>query len=223
MALIICPDCQREISSEAKNCPNCGLPIKRIHRQSASLVENSTFFTTETVGAGQRAGGGFMAIFCGFALLLIPIIGWILGPILIIVGICLFFMKSSTLATRKGPCPYCTLPVQTSGDDDAFTCKHCSERIIVKGRSFNTMAALANQDKKTIIKSTVGAPPPIETIVSTLRIARNGEDLGEHSIATIEKWISTGFISKDDYYFDTAFNQWRAISLVIEAENNNTA
>ncbi|MEI6072395.1 MAG: hypothetical protein WCS31_11430 [Verrucomicrobiae bacterium] len=221
MALIICPDCQKEISSEAKNCPNCGLPIKRIHRQSASLVENSTSFTTETIGAGERAGKGFMAILCGVAVLLIPIIGWILGPILIIIGICFFFMKSSTLATRTGSCPYCTLPVQTNGDDDAFSCKHCAERIIVKGRSFHTMASLANQDKKTKIKCELEALPPKESNTSTLRIARNGEDLGEHSISTIEKWISTGFISKDDYYFDTAFNQWRVISLVIEAENNN--
>lgn len=27
MALIKCPDCGKEVSSSAKNCPNCGAPI----------------------------------------------------------------------------------------------------------------------------------------------------------------------------------------------------
>lgn len=29
MALIKCPECGKEISSEAKSCPNCGKPIPR--------------------------------------------------------------------------------------------------------------------------------------------------------------------------------------------------
>ena len=28
MALIICPECKKEISSRAISCPNCGLPLK---------------------------------------------------------------------------------------------------------------------------------------------------------------------------------------------------
>lgn len=27
MALITCPDCKKQVSSNAKNCPNCGCPI----------------------------------------------------------------------------------------------------------------------------------------------------------------------------------------------------
>lgn len=29
MALIKCPECNKEISDKAKKCPNCGFPIKR--------------------------------------------------------------------------------------------------------------------------------------------------------------------------------------------------
>lgn len=28
MALIICPDCEKQVSSEARVCPNCGNPAK---------------------------------------------------------------------------------------------------------------------------------------------------------------------------------------------------
>lgn len=28
MALIICPDCSNSVSSDAKNCPKCGKPIR---------------------------------------------------------------------------------------------------------------------------------------------------------------------------------------------------
>ena len=29
MALITCPECEKEISDKAKKCPNCGHPIKQ--------------------------------------------------------------------------------------------------------------------------------------------------------------------------------------------------
>jgi len=33
MALIICPDCGRRVSSEAPACPDCGRPIKREEKE----------------------------------------------------------------------------------------------------------------------------------------------------------------------------------------------
>ena len=30
MALVTCPDCQNQVSSEAWICPKCGRPIKRV-------------------------------------------------------------------------------------------------------------------------------------------------------------------------------------------------
>lgn len=36
MALITCPDCQKQISDLAPACPNCGRPIAETNSQSAS-------------------------------------------------------------------------------------------------------------------------------------------------------------------------------------------
>ena len=38
MALIICQECGKEISSYAKSCPNCGLPIENIEESSTFTV-----------------------------------------------------------------------------------------------------------------------------------------------------------------------------------------
>lgn len=35
MALIICPDCKKQISDRADRCPHCGLPAQYFHRQKA--------------------------------------------------------------------------------------------------------------------------------------------------------------------------------------------
>ena len=35
MALIICPDCKKQISDRAERCPHCGLPAQYYHRQKA--------------------------------------------------------------------------------------------------------------------------------------------------------------------------------------------
>jgi uncharacterized membrane protein YvbJ len=34
MALIKCKECGKEVSSEAKNCPNCGYPITSTKKES---------------------------------------------------------------------------------------------------------------------------------------------------------------------------------------------
>ena len=33
MALITCPECQREVSDQAKECPNCGYPVQNIRNE----------------------------------------------------------------------------------------------------------------------------------------------------------------------------------------------
>ena len=35
MALIICPDCKKQISDRADRCPHCGLPAQYFHGQKA--------------------------------------------------------------------------------------------------------------------------------------------------------------------------------------------
>jgi len=43
MALIQCPDCKRQVSSEAKSCPSCGYPIvERVHDGAVAAVPEET-------------------------------------------------------------------------------------------------------------------------------------------------------------------------------------
>ena len=35
MALIICPDCKKQISDRAERCPHCGLPAQYFHGKKA--------------------------------------------------------------------------------------------------------------------------------------------------------------------------------------------
>lgn len=63
MALINCPDCQKEISDKAINCPNCGYPL---HQTETQLQEISvpTFPVDLTIG-GQFMNWGGDAAFKG--------------------------------------------------------------------------------------------------------------------------------------------------------------
>lgn len=56
MALINCPECGKEISSDAKSCPHCGKPVKN---------------GVETAGCGKAVWiiMGLLLIGIGFALL----------------------------------------------------------------------------------------------------------------------------------------------------------
>ena len=42
MALIICPDCKKQISDRADRCPHCGLPAKYFHGQKEKLPAPTT-------------------------------------------------------------------------------------------------------------------------------------------------------------------------------------
>ena len=38
MALIACPDCGKQVSSEAPSCPSCGRPIKESHSSTPAVT-----------------------------------------------------------------------------------------------------------------------------------------------------------------------------------------
>ena len=51
MALIDCPDCKREISDKAQNCPHCGFPINRNPQQQIVIKKNEgCFLQTLNIG-----------------------------------------------------------------------------------------------------------------------------------------------------------------------------
>ena len=69
MALIKCPDCEKEVSDAAPYCPNCGRPIAAIPAPVPSVQR--------TVVETKRKGGAFEAV--GFILIVIGIGGCIVG------------------------------------------------------------------------------------------------------------------------------------------------
>lgn len=217
MALVTCPDCNREISSEAKSCPNCGLPTKRIKKISPSTIENSTRFTEEKMGLAQRIATGIVTIFIGMAVLLIPIIGWIAGPILILGGLIVPLMGGTSSITQKGTCPYCTLQVSNfNAAAESFSCSHCKQPIIVRAPSFYTVAAAhsssSNSNEAQASDVSAATQREFASPDSTVRIAKGGEDIGEHPVSKIRDWIASGFISEDDFFWDQNVNQWRSVS-----------
>jgi hypothetical protein len=214
MALITCPDCNREISSEAKSCPNCGLPTKRIRAISQSTIENQTTFHEEKMDAGQRFTAAFLSIFFGCAALFIPVIGCFAGPILILMGLLTLTITGTAAITQKGTCPYCALTISNANAAaESFLCVHCKQPIIVKAPYFYTVAAshalTASQTDTSIAPTLVEAQ--LGSAESALRIAKGGEDIGEHPISRVQGWIDTGFVSEDDFFWDESIGQWRSI------------
>ena len=54
MALIKCPECGREVSDMANNCPNCGYPIKSFNPKGIVKIKLSTLKTTMGSGGYQK-------------------------------------------------------------------------------------------------------------------------------------------------------------------------
>lgn len=58
MALVICPDCKRQVSSEAESCPNCGCSIKARYQRSGYYCSNcGRFVGSRTVNESRITGG----------------------------------------------------------------------------------------------------------------------------------------------------------------------
>lgn len=77
MALIKCPECGKDVSSEAANCPYCGYPIKNDVDEKGVDIEptptcadSSAPQKQETKGGCLKAGLTFVAILVGVFVLL---------------------------------------------------------------------------------------------------------------------------------------------------------
>ena len=54
MAIIQCPECRKEVSNIAKNCPNCGCPIKMEQPSNEVKIRMSMIKGTVVFGAKQK-------------------------------------------------------------------------------------------------------------------------------------------------------------------------
>ncbi len=107
-------------------------PILATERR-ASFNEKCNNLTGMAFAAILMMGGGLV-------LLLIPVIGWILGPMFLIVGVIAFFGSPILLCVRsqilEGTCPYCAQPLSAAKSEKAITCKVCKSRVIIRAAYF---------------------------------------------------------------------------------------
>ena len=59
MALIKCPECGKDVSSEAASCPYCGYPIKNdVNAQEVDIEPTPTYYTGNNVPKKQKKKNG---------------------------------------------------------------------------------------------------------------------------------------------------------------------
>lgn len=61
MAIINCPECKKEISSQAHNCPHCGFPIAR-NPESKIIVQKREGCFLQTLNLGCLLTLAFVAL-----------------------------------------------------------------------------------------------------------------------------------------------------------------
>jgi uncharacterized membrane protein YvbJ len=79
MALTTCPDCKKQVSDKAPNCPNCGRPLTSF---------SSGAFQTRRKG-GKYEGVGFLLILAGIFTCFAS--AWF-GAALIVIGFVVFMV-----------------------------------------------------------------------------------------------------------------------------------
>ena len=62
-------------------------------------------------------------------------------------------------------------------------------------------------------------PQPQQPVEKRLRIAKDGRDLGEHSITAVQQMLDAGQLTARDYYFDHTANNWLEIALLANDRN----
>ena len=63
------------------------------------------------------------------------------------------------------------------------------------------------QLQQTKLQNQSSAPPP-PGYEPQMRIASNGQDLGEMSVATVKLMMKSGKLTLEDYYLDERINDW---------------
>ena len=84
MALIKCPECNKEISSKSSSCPNCGLPNPSFENKPTEIIYN-----------GNGIFIGTMPLMIKLALRAIQELGWIIDQANDVSGIVTFQTKIS--------------------------------------------------------------------------------------------------------------------------------
>ena len=74
MALVFCPDCGKEVSDSATNCPNCSYPITKLRNNNTTIYKINELIIV-----------GYIAIF--LSIFIFPIFFMLIGIILGVVNL----------------------------------------------------------------------------------------------------------------------------------------
>lgn len=165
-----CPACNYTADEFFSECPKCGVIVHKYYKSLESKKERDRIHfnnratssdTTQKVHDALKVGGaGFLSgavmallgICVGIGLMMIPVVGWVIGP-LVILGSLFFPIMTGAFGikagivysggtTLKGPCPYCggLVDVITKKNDKGkvlgVDCPICRKRFVVKQQSF---------------------------------------------------------------------------------------
>lgn len=122
MALIRCPECNREISDTASACPNCGYNLENFYKDFE--VKSNPLTAPQRIGRTNT----IIEIIGSVVLLAVGVatIGIGIGIVLIILGVVGFI---ATIGKDKkyqyGYCPYCGTNLRVVHGNKTFKCPAC--------------------------------------------------------------------------------------------------
>ena len=145
---------------EVKFCPECGKPVQPalLSTKRQALKPRTTVPRKELMYSGYDEimgiliGLPMLGIMIGLVVLIIPIIGWIASPF-IIIGSCTgapvfafraLFIKWGFMKPKiddyqlVGTCPYCDNDLSVNLKNEITKCKYCKERVLIKSEKFHT-------------------------------------------------------------------------------------
>jgi hypothetical protein len=94
-----CPNCNAENPSEAKTCAGCGTRLARRPRRRANFDESNTPFAS---GPDSRNPAALRAYRCS-VLGMIPILGLVLGPVALVLGLLAWHQDRANPDAIRGP------------------------------------------------------------------------------------------------------------------------
>lgn len=105
MAIQTCRECGEDVSTEAESCPHCGATAPTRERSGEWVpCPKCGSAKTQRMGRGLM---GFISFATGSCMLWIPVIGWVLAPILFVVAVVLWIsalLPSSKISFRCQSC-----------------------------------------------------------------------------------------------------------------------
>lgn len=163
MEFKFCPECGKAVqpallSTKRQACASCGWTgdvLEKVQKLKPRITipKKKLIFSSTDEILGALIGMPALGLIIGIVLLMIPIIGWILGP-MVIFGCC---TGGPVIALRalgikwgwvkpkdddfklEGECPYCDNDLSVNLPKEKITCGFCKERVLIKAEKFYTI------------------------------------------------------------------------------------